>query len=113
MIGKIIGAALGAQAAKKSKNVGGASGAAIGAAVPFVLRRISIPTILAMGAGGFIAKKLFDKKSAEDKAQKLSGTDLKTPGSAPDAETGSVIDPPPGGATNGSGKRATPAVQPA
>lgn len=61
MIGKIIGAAAGAQVAKHSKNVGGVGGAAIGAlVVPFV-SRLRIPVLLALGAGAYGFKKLTDK----------------------------------------------------
>lgn len=102
MIGKIIGAALGAQAAKKSRNVGGTTGAVLGAAVPFVLRRMSIPAMLAIGAGGYAAKKMFDKKQAEDTTRSLSGTKVKNPGTTPTTSTGTVIDNPPGGAANGA-----------
>ena len=108
MIAKIIGAAVGAKAAKESKALGGATGAALGAVVPFVVRRLSIPTMLVMGAGGYAAKRFFDKKQAEDKAEGLSGAHVKNPGSAPETSTGSVIDPPPGGTTNGSGKANAP-----
>jgi len=107
MIGKIIGAALGAKAAKESKSVGGATGAALGAALPFVIRRMSLPTMLAIGAGGYLAKRTFDKKDAESTAKSLSGTKVKNPGAAPSTKTGSVIDNPPGGATNGKGASAS------
>lgn len=63
MIGKIIGAAAGAQAAKHSKNLGGVGGAAIGAlAVPFI-SRLRIPVLLALGAGAYGFKKLTDKEA--------------------------------------------------
>lgn len=70
MIGKLIGAAAGAQVAKHSKNVGGVGGAAIGAlAVPFI-SRLRIPALLALGAGAYAFKKLTDKdaKPARKKA---------------------------------------------
>lgn len=61
MIGKLIGAAAGAQVAKQSKNIGGIGGAAIGAlAVPFV-SRLRIPVLLALGAGAYAFKKLTDE----------------------------------------------------
>jgi hypothetical protein len=104
MITKIIGAALGAKAAKQSRAMGGASGAALGAAVPFILRRMSIPAMLAVGAGGYFAKRAYDKKEAEGTAKDLSGAKVKNPGEAPSTRTGSVIVNPPGGATNGTGK---------
>ncbi|SMQ62716.1 hypothetical protein SAMN06297468_0743 [Altererythrobacter xiamenensis] len=64
MIGKIIGASLGAKAAQNTKNIGGPMGAAIGAAAPFILRRLSIPAMLAIAAGGYAYKKYSDKKDA-------------------------------------------------
>ncbi|MGB3712361.1 MAG: hypothetical protein WA985_11810 [Erythrobacter sp.] len=104
MIGKIIGAAVGAKAAKQSRAMGGATGAALGAALPFIIRRMSIPAMLAVGAGGYFAKRAYDEKEAENKAKNLSGTTVKNPAAAPSTKTGSVIDNPPGGATNGTGK---------
>ena len=101
MIGKLIGAAVGAQAAKKSKKLGGTTGAVLGAAVPFVLRRISIPTMLVMGAGGYAAKKMLDKKDDEGSKPKLPKSSTRTAstkpaGAAPITGTGSVIDSTPG-----------------
>lgn len=66
MIGKIIGAGLGAKAAEHTKSIGGPVGAAIGAAAPFVLRRMSIPAMLAIAAGGYAYKKYSDKKEAKE-----------------------------------------------
>ena len=70
MIGKIIGAGIGAKAAQNMKNVGGPMGAAIGAAAPLVLRRLSIPAMLAIAAGGYAYKKYNDKKDADGEAEK-------------------------------------------
>ncbi|WP_017663877.1 hypothetical protein [Porphyrobacter sp. AAP82] len=57
MLKKIIGAAIGAKLAKNSPAVGGAAGAALGAAVPFVLSRISLPTMVVLGVGGYLARR--------------------------------------------------------
>ncbi len=62
MFGKIIGAALGSKLAQQTKSVGGNTGAMIGAAAPFVLRKMSIPAMVALGVGGYFTKKYFDKK---------------------------------------------------
>lgn len=62
MLKKIIGAAIGAKLAKNSPAVGGATGAALGAAVPFVLSRISLPTMVMLGVGGYFAKRWFDQQ---------------------------------------------------
>lgn len=62
MIGKLIGAFVGDRVARQTKGVGGATGAAIGLLAPTILRRISIPAMLAIGAGGYLAKKYFDRQ---------------------------------------------------
>jgi len=69
MLQKIIGAAIGAKLAKNSPAVGGATGAALGAAVPFVLSRISLPAVVALGVGGYLAKRWLDKDTAEQAPQ--------------------------------------------
>jgi hypothetical protein len=66
MLKKIIGAAIGAKLAKNSPAVGGATGAALGAAVPFVLSRISLPTMIALGVGGYVVKRYLDKQEAAE-----------------------------------------------
>lgn len=67
MIGKVIGAFMGDRIAKQTKGVGGATGAALGVLATTVLRRMSLPAMLALGAGGYAAKKFMDKKDAEDR----------------------------------------------
>lgn len=62
MFGKIIGAGLGAKAAEHTSKIGGPLGAVIGATAPVILRRMSIPAMLAIGAGGYFLKKYMDKK---------------------------------------------------
>jgi hypothetical protein len=61
MLKRIIGAAIGAKLAKNSPAVGGATGAALGAAVPWVLGRLSIPGMIALAAGGYVAKRYLDR----------------------------------------------------
>lgn len=65
MLKRIIGAAIGAKLAKNSPAVGGATGAALGAAVPWVLGRLSIPGMIALAAGGYVAKRLLDQREPE------------------------------------------------
>lgn len=65
MLKKIIGAAIGAKLAKNSPAVGGATGAALGAAVPWVLGRLSIPGMIALAAGGYVAKRVLDSKEPQ------------------------------------------------
>lgn len=74
MLRKIIGAAIGAKLAKNSPAMGGATGAALGAAVPFVLARMSLPTMVMLGVGGYFAKRWYDKQPQQSSADRLSGT---------------------------------------
>jgi hypothetical protein len=62
MIGKMIGALVGGKMAQNARGIGGPTGAAIGAAVPMVLSRLSIPAMLVMGVGGYAVKKYMDRK---------------------------------------------------
>ena len=61
MIGKLIGAFAGAQAAKQTSKIGGTGGALLGALAVPVISRMRIPALLAIGAGGYLAAKLADK----------------------------------------------------
>ncbi|MEM7665874.1 MAG: hypothetical protein AAF250_08455 [Pseudomonadota bacterium] len=100
MLRNIIGAAIGSKFAKNSPAVGGATGAAIATAVPFVLSRLSIPGMLALGVGGYVAKRYFDKKNTETEQETAKSAPTKK--AKKSAGTGNVINPPPAGATNGS-----------
>ena len=62
MIGKIIGAIVGAKAAKSEPGgLGGTGGAILGAAVPMVLRRFGLPGLVAVAIGGYALKRYNDK----------------------------------------------------
>ncbi|TCD04126.1 hypothetical protein EYB45_09445 [Erythrobacteraceae bacterium CFH 75059] len=61
MIGKIVGAFVGGQLAKQSRNLGGPAGAALGFLAPTLLRRMSLPGMIALAAGGYAAKKYAGK----------------------------------------------------
>ena len=63
MIGKIIGAVVGAKAADHVRGVSGTGGALLGAAVPMLLRRLSLPGMLAIAAGGYAYKRYSDKRA--------------------------------------------------
>ena len=65
MIGKIIGAFVGDKLAKQTSAVGGAGGAALGVVAATVLRRMSLPAMLVLSAGGYVAKKVLDKREAK------------------------------------------------
>lgn len=62
MIGKIIGGLVGAQASKNIRSIGGPGGAILGAIAVPVIARMRLPTLLLLGAGGYVAKKLIDKE---------------------------------------------------
>ena len=62
MLGKLIGAVVGGKMAEQTKDLSGPAGAAIGAAVPFIISRMSIPAMIAMGVGGYAVKKYMDRK---------------------------------------------------
>ncbi|MDB5699260.1 MAG: hypothetical protein JWN69_2064 [Alphaproteobacteria bacterium] len=66
MIGKIIGAALGERIARRSGS--GARGALIGALAPAVVRRLFGPLGIAL-AGGYAAKKYYDKRKTRAQRQ--------------------------------------------
>lgn len=102
MLRSIIGGLVGSQFKKSNPVQGGAAGAAIATAVPFIISRMSLPTMLATGVGGYFAAKYFGaKKQVESQAHDISASvgqakDMPTP---EDDDTGTIIDPPPGGAT--------------
>ena len=64
MIGKVITAMVGGKLAENSPKLSGTTGAALGFALPMVLRRLSLPAILAIGAGVYAYKKFTEKKPA-------------------------------------------------
>lgn len=61
MIGKMIGAAAGAQAAKYSKNIGGPAGALLGMLAVPVVSRLRWTSLAAFIAGGYLVSKLNEK----------------------------------------------------
>ena len=63
MIGKIIGGIAGAKLAEKTSNIGGTGGALLGATAVAVVRRLSLPALLAVGAGGYAYKKFSERKT--------------------------------------------------
>lgn len=80
MIGKLIRAGIGRRVAGRGN---GAKGALIGAAAPYVLRRLSTRTGLLI-AGAYVAKKLYDKSRGRDRNQPRLGDVTRTaPATAP------------------------------
>jgi len=65
MLGKIIGAAIGERIARRYGE--GARGALIGAVAPAVARRLFGPLGIAL-AGGYVAKKLYDRNKSRTQA---------------------------------------------
>jgi hypothetical protein len=65
MIRKLIGAAIGASVAKRHKAAGGVTGAVLASAVPFVISRLSVPAMMALGVGGYVAKRFMDRSKTK------------------------------------------------
>ena len=92
-VGAVLGGLTGSQLGDESgTNV--ASGAALGVVASTVLRRMSLPAMVALGVGGYAAKKFFDFKtvipchyktfplleqSADALVAALPGVDVRTP----------------------------------
>ena len=95
MLKNIIGASIGSHLTKKPA-AGGALGATLATAVPFVLSRMSLPTMAALGVGGYLVKRHLDKKKSEEQAeemQKVSGVKKAKPTEAPEPELDFEDDP--------------------
>lgn len=63
MIKNIIGAIAGAKIAKNTK-VDNGTGAILGSVAPAIIARMSLPTMLAVGAGGYLLKRYRDQQAA-------------------------------------------------
>ena len=63
MIGKLIGAGVGAALSKETRKLGGTTGAVLGAVAVPVLARMRLTTMLGLAAGGYFIKKLSEKGS--------------------------------------------------
>lgn len=68
MIKNIIGAVIGAKLAGKTPRADSAAGATTGAiaasAIPFIISRLSLPSLIAIGAGGYLLKRHHEKQEA-------------------------------------------------
>ncbi|MWV28865.1 hypothetical protein [Aurantiacibacter rhizosphaerae] len=64
MIGKLIGAGVGAALGKETRKIGGPTGAILGAVAVPLVTRLRIPALLALAGGGYLAKRLADKSTA-------------------------------------------------
>jgi hypothetical protein len=76
MLKNVIGAIVGSQVTKSVPAAGGTAGAVLGSAIPFVLKRLSIPAMVAIGAGGYFYKKYSDKKKVEQSEVQTAGTSI-------------------------------------
>lgn len=74
MIGKIIGAVAGNRLANQTRSFGGSTGAALGFIAPTILRRMSIPAMLVLGAGGYAFKKLSERDETQPVGVSDSGS---------------------------------------
>jgi hypothetical protein len=85
MIKSLIGAAIGSSLTKSAPVAGGAAGAAIASAVPAVIARLSIPTMIAVGVGGYFLKRHFDKRDEESGSDQSAsaGKTAKVPANPP------------------------------
>lgn len=71
MIGKIIGAMVGAKAAGHARGIDGPGGAVLGAAAVALARRFGPMGIVAAAAGGYALKKYNEKREAETRRPKV------------------------------------------
>ena len=67
MIGKIIGALVGARAADHVRGVNEPGGALLGIGAAALARRLSLPAMLAIAAGGYVYKRYADKHQTPQK----------------------------------------------
>ena len=114
MLKNVIGAVLGSKLAPKSPTTGSATGAMLASAVPFVISRLSIPTMIALGAGGYLVKRAIDKNAEEKQPEEKKGalkskaTGKRKAGakkaSVKKAGDTVIVNPPPAGSINGTGK---------
>lgn len=72
MIGKIFGAFAGSKLAKSTRGIGGPGGAILGVGAAAIARRVSLPALVAISAGGYFMKKRIDKKTAAETAPETS-----------------------------------------
>ena len=67
MIGKILGGIVGAKAADHVRGIGGTGGALLGVGAATLARRLSLPAMLALAAGGYAYKRYSERRDARGK----------------------------------------------
>jgi hypothetical protein len=77
MLGKILGAVVGAKVAEQTESVGGLGGALLGAASLTLVRRLSFPALIVLAGGGYAVKKLSDRARANRAKRKSFETPPK------------------------------------
>ena len=70
MLGKIFGALAGKRMAEHTSGLGGTGGALLGAAGATMLKRMSLPGLIAVTVGGYALKKWKNKRDAETAKRK-------------------------------------------
>lgn len=65
MIGKVLGAFVGGKVAQHVRGIEGPTGAALGVLAPALIRRLSWPAMIALGIGGYLAKKAVDTDASK------------------------------------------------
>jgi hypothetical protein len=78
MIKNIIGAVVGAQLAKTTPKVDNGTGAILGSIAPALIARMSLPALVAIGAGGYFLKRYRDKQQAQPAADTVPATPVNT-----------------------------------
>ena len=79
MLGKIAGAFLGSKLSKKTSEIDGPMGAVAGIVAATALKRLSLPAMIAITAGGWLAKKAFDENKTKPRATPTGTTTIKSP----------------------------------
>ena len=71
MIGKIIGGIVGAKAADHVRGINDPGGALLGIGAAALARRLSLPAMLAIAAGGYAYKRYSDKREKRSARPKV------------------------------------------
>lgn len=85
MIKRLIGAVIGREAAKHTAAVGGTGGALLGVLAVSLIARLSIPAMLAVTAGGYIAKRVYAKRQGQQPAAAMTASTDTATATGPDA----------------------------